>query len=270
MVRLRDAVVEAAWTAAQLALLPTGLGRERALPAVGPAISAAILPSQGLSETDLTGSRHVPLLLVHGLACNRSMFTLLRLGLRRRGFDRVATMDYSLLLTDVRSAARLLAQRVEQVCADGGVERINLVGHSLGGLITRYYVQRLGGDRRVDTLFTLGTPHTGTAVARLLSWHPLVRQLRPDSDLITELASPAVGCRTRFVAFYSDVDQMVVPAERARVDHPDLTARNVLVRGVYHNTLPISGQVVKEIYAELTAVAPHVESVRHLSTSRKK
>jgi triacylglycerol esterase/lipase EstA (alpha/beta hydrolase family) len=256
-----------AWTVAQLALLPTAFGKERFVLVNAAGSAETLAPTRSAGTDHQTGSRHVPILLVHGLACNRSMFTLLRRGLRRRGFDCVATMDYSLLTTDVRSAARLLGERVEQVCADTGVERINLVGHSLGGLITRYYVQCLGGDQRVDTLFTLGTPHKGTAVARLLWWHPLVRQLRPDSELITELANPAATCRTRFIAFYSDVDQMVVPSEFARVDHPDLTARNVLVRGVYHNSLPLSGQVVEEIYTELTMAAP---SVRQLATGTKK
>jgi hypothetical protein len=80
-----------------------------------------------------------------------------------------------------------------------------------------------------------------------------VRQLRPDSELIGELAAPAPGCRTRFVAFYSDVDQLVVPSTHGCVDHPDLEARNVLVRGVFHNTLSVNSEVMDVIYAELAA-----------------
>ena len=53
----------------------------------------------------------------------------------------------------------------------------------MGGLVARYYVQRLGGDVRVHTLVTLGTPHGGTLPARLFP-HPLVRQLRPGSDVV--------------------------------------------------------------------------------------
>jgi hypothetical protein len=113
-------------------------------------------------------------------------------------------------------------------------------------LIARYYIQRLGGDRRVHTCVTLGTPHEGTVAARLLPW-PLVKQVRPDSDLMMELAEPAPGCQTRFVAFYSDVDQLIVPQRRARIRHPDLTARNVRVRGVGHLSLPFHGEVVHQI-----------------------
>ena len=52
---------------------------------------------------------------------------------------------------------------VERIVAETGFERIHIIGHSLGGLIARYYVTRLGGDARVHTLVTLGTPHDGHA-----------------------------------------------------------------------------------------------------------
>ncbi|CAM5527705.1 hypothetical protein SMICM304S_05241 [Streptomyces microflavus] len=67
---------------------------------------------------------------------------------------------------------------------------VDIVGHSLGGLIARYYVQRLGGDRRVRTLVTLGTPHGGTAVAPGAGIHPIVRQMRGGSALMRNCASP--------------------------------------------------------------------------------
>ncbi|GDY33584.1 lipase family alpha/beta hydrolase [Gandjariella thermophila] len=254
---LRGVVLEAAWTIAQVALFPIGFRDERtdlgAPDIVDEPPGNAASPPRDAAEID---ARQIPILLVHGFACNRAVFTLLRRGLRRRGFGHLVAMNYSPLTTEVRLAAEALAKRVEQVCAETGAPKVHVVGHSLGGLIGRYYVQRLGGDRRVDTLFTLGTPHQGTFVARLLTCHPLVRQLRPDSELIRELAEPAPGCRTRFVAFYSDVDQLVVPATHACVNHPDLTARNVLVRGVFHNTLSVNSDVMEVIYAELGAGAP--------------
>jgi triacylglycerol lipase len=102
----------------------------------------------------------------------------------------------------------------------------------------------------VHTLCTLGSPHAGTLAAHLLP-HRLVRQLRPGSELLAELAAPAPGCRTRFVAFWSDLDQLIVPKQAARVDHEDLQARNVLLRGVGHMSLPIDGRVVHEIVTVL-------------------
>jgi hypothetical protein len=187
-----------------------------------------------------------PILLVHGLVDNRSIFTLLRRALQRRGFGRVLTLNYSPFTQDVRTAAARLERLVERTCEQTGYERVHVVGHSLGGLVARYYVQRMGGDARVHTLVTLGSPHAGTHAAYLLPQR-LVRQLRPGSDLMRDLAEPVTACRTRFVSYWSDLDQLIVPKRSARLDHPDLQVRNVLLRGVGHMSLPISGRVVHEI-----------------------
>jgi hypothetical protein len=71
------------------------------------------------------------------------------------------------------------------------------------------------------------------------------------SDLLAELDAPAAGCRTRFLSFWSDLDVMISPKESARIEHPDLVARNVLVRGVGHMSLPIDRRIVREIAATL-------------------
>ncbi len=52
---------------------------------------------------------------------------------------------------------------IEKLTAESGYEKVHVIGHSLGGLITRYYVQRMGGHARVHTVVTLGTPHSGHA-----------------------------------------------------------------------------------------------------------
>ena len=247
---LKGAGTELAWLAAHAALYPLGVVREktgeRGREDLERFTLADLPPVQrGLLLGDVVAAG-TPIILVHGMVDNRSIFTLLRRSLRRRGFGRVLTLNYSPLAQDVRSVAVRLQQLVETTCQETGYERVHVIGHSLGGVVARYYVQRLGGDARVHTLCTLGSPHSGTHTARL--WpQRFVQQLRPGSDVVSELAQPARGCRTRFVAFWSDLDQMVVPKRSARIDHPDLQARNVLLRGVGHMSLPIDGRVVHEI-----------------------
>jgi pimeloyl-ACP methyl ester carboxylesterase len=191
-----------------------------------------------------------PILLVHGLVDNRSVFAVLRRALRRRGFGRVRTVNYSPFTSDIRAAARVLGRHVEALCAQTGYERVHVVAHSLGGLIARYYVQRLGGDARVHTLVTLGSPHGGTRAAHLLPLR-IVRQLRPSSDVVAELARPAYECQTRFVAIWTNVDQLIYPKSSARIDHPDLAVRNVLLPGAGHFSLPMDRRVVREIVQTL-------------------
>jgi len=247
---VRGAGQEMAWMAAHAVLYPLGVLQEKSRSSVretaGRFTLDALPPVQrGLLLGDVVAAG-TPILLVHGLVDNRSIFTLLRRALDRRGFGRVLTLNYSPFTQDVRTAAARLEQLVERTCAETGYERVHVVGHSLGGLVARYYVQRMGGDRRVHTLVTLGSPHRGTNAAYLLPQR-LVRQLRPGSELMQELASPAAGCRTRVVAYWSDVDQLIVPRRSARIEHPDLQVRNVLLRGVGHMSLPNCGRVVHEI-----------------------
>jgi pimeloyl-ACP methyl ester carboxylesterase len=250
---LRGAAVETLWVGTHVALYPWGLlgGGLRTTDGTPQRFGVSHLPpvQRGLLIGDVEAAG-TPILLVHGMVDNRSIFTLLRRGLLRRGFGRVLTVDYSPLTADVRVAAAGLAEQVEQLVADSGYERVHVIGHSLGGLIARYYVQRLGGHERVHTLVTLGTPHGGTLPAHLLP-ATLGRQLRPGSALLSELAEPAAEVGTRFIAYWSDLDQLIVPKRNARIVHPDLRVRNELVRRVGHMSLPIDPRVVHGISTQL-------------------
>jgi triacylglycerol esterase/lipase EstA (alpha/beta hydrolase family) len=66
--------------------------------------------------------------------------------------------------------------------------RISLVGHSLGGLVARWWVQELGGAADVDRIVTMATPHAGTRSARF-GFGPLARALVPESEVIARLAA---------------------------------------------------------------------------------
>lgn len=247
---LRGTAVEAAWLVTHVALYPLGLLEERAeQEEVRHTIDHLPPVRRGLVINDVEAAG-TPIILVHGIVDNRSVFTVLRRALARKGFGRVISLNYSPFTDDLREVSHRLGRLVEAVCEETGYERVHVVGHSMGGLVARYYVQRLDGDRRVHTLVTLGSPHGGTLPAYVLP-HPLLRQLRPGSDLVRELEAPAPGCRTRMVAVWSDLDQIVIPKRHARIDHPDLRARNVFVRGVGHTSLPVSGRVVHEVCTTL-------------------
>ncbi|MCX5194897.1 alpha/beta fold hydrolase [Streptomyces sp. NBC_00249] len=225
---LRAAVLEAVVLTGHLLLYPTGIREERP-----------------------TAARHTgqlpPVLLLHGFTDNRSVFVLLRRALGAGGRRRVETYNYSPFTRDLRVTARHLARRVEELCERSGQDRVDLVGHSLGGLVARYYVQRLGGAARVRTLVTLGTPHSGTRAAPFMDAHPLVRQMRPDSEVMAELRAPAPGCRTRCVAFWSEFDALMAPTGTARIEHPDLDVTNVQVTGIGHLALPVHPAVITAV-----------------------
>ncbi|MFF3862034.1 esterase/lipase family protein [Streptomyces sp. NPDC002209] len=235
---LRAGVLEAVVFGGHLLLYPTGILQEK--------------PAE-------TGRKHLgrtPALLLHGFTDNRSVFVLLRRTLAAGGRRQVETYNYSPFTRDLRVTARHLARRVEELCERSGQEQVDLVGHSLGGLVGRYYVQRLGGEARVRTLVTLGTPHSGTRVAPFMDAHPLVRQMRPDSAVMAELRAPAPGCRTRCVAFWSEFDELMDPTETARIEHPDLRAENVQVTGIGHLALAAHPAVTAAVRRALDGPGP--------------
>ncbi|MFF0263183.1 lipase family alpha/beta hydrolase [Streptomyces microflavus] len=244
-------VLELVVLTGHLVAYPFGLTQERRTqPDPPPETTPGAAPgTPGTHPNRLPGSPAAerPVVLLHGFIDNRSVFVPLRRTLARHGRRHLASLNYSPLTRDLRTAAGLLGRHVEEVCARTGQREVDIVGHSLGGLIARYYVQRLGGDRRVRTLVTLGTPHGGTAVAPGAGIHPIVRQMRGGSALIEELRRPAPGCRTRFVSFWSELDQVMVPVQTACVDHPDLDAVNVRVTGIGHLALPVHPAVAAAV-----------------------
>ncbi|MFD4875081.1 lipase family alpha/beta hydrolase [Streptomyces sp. NPDC058420] len=248
MTLLKATALEIVILAGHLLLYPSGIAQERREP-------LPELPSPE-DATQLPTEAKPPVVLLHGFIDNRSVFVLLRRSLAQHGHRQVESLNYSPLTCDIRTAAELLGRHIEEICERTGSREVDIVGHSLGGLIARYYVQRLGGDLRVRTLVTLGTPHSGTAVVPLANAHPIVRQMRPGSPVIEELTRPAPGCRTHFVSFWSDLDHLMEPLETACVDHPDLITQNVQVSGIGHLALPVHPAVATGIRQALDTPRP--------------
>jgi pimeloyl-ACP methyl ester carboxylesterase len=98
--------------------------------------------------------------------------------------------------------------------------RLVLVGHSLGGLIARWFIQEQGGASRVDAMILLATPHAGTESAR---WTPgpLAREIRPGSETLARLERGVEAVRhIPHVAVVAGADRMVTPpSSAAALDH---------------------------------------------------
>src|SRR5262249_37218961 len=121
----------------------------------------------------------------------------------------------------IEELARVVADRVERLAREHRCERIDLVGHSEGGLIGRYYVQQLDGARRGRHLVTLGTPHRGTHWAHsghLLGhvW-PSLRQMAPGSPLLRYLADHRFPASVRLTSIYARQD-LICPPSSCRLD----------------------------------------------------
>lgn len=68
---------------------------------------------------------------------------------------------------------------------------VDVIGLSMGGLVSRYAAVPLEGERRlrIARLFTISSPHSGAKLAQVLTWDQKVLQMREGSEFLTELAT---------------------------------------------------------------------------------
>ncbi len=160
------------------------------------------------------GERH-PVVLLHGLAMNRTSWIWLGRRLINRGAGPLYGTTYFSPQSVHRSAIHL--QRfVERVRAREDSPRVDIVAHSLGGLIARYYIEHLGGAEQVGRLITIGSPHKGSAMGRF-GFGPAVRATLPDSEFLHGLGPFNTSNHVTYTSIWSRSDAVIVPAESSAI-----------------------------------------------------
>jgi triacylglycerol lipase len=149
--------------------------------------------------------------LVHGIWDTAKIFHPLSRVLKDSGFAPLA-LDLKPSNGDVGldQLAQQVAAFIEESIPTG--EQFDLVGFSMGGLVSRYYVQRLGGIDRVGRLIAISSPHRGTLWAHTGA-NPGSRQMRPGSPFLADLNNDAAILeRVNFVSIWTPFDLTIVPA----------------------------------------------------------
>jgi triacylglycerol lipase len=186
-----------------------------------------------------------PVVLLHGHAMNRANFLPLGRRLARAGLGPLSGFEYW-SLGSVRAAARRLGEHVEEICHRTGAPRVDLVGHSMGGLVARYYVTLGGGSPRVRNLVTLGSPHGGADLSVFGFGRP-ARELKPGSDLLHRLAAQPLPAETAITVIWSRSDALVPWDRQARLPGCDEVAFDDLG----HLTLLASRRVAEVVIERL-------------------
>lgn len=203
-----------------------------------------------------TGDRchDTPVVLVHGYGHNRSGWFVLERALRQAGFHRISTLNYNPLRQDVAAIAQRLKEHVDLVRTVSGSERVHVIGHSLGGIVLRWYVQELGGDAVVETGVTIATPHEGTVSALMAApLGPTAKQLLPGSAVVRRLRAGARRTSVRWVSYYSNIDLLVQPSRSAVIRDEALSATNVLVKDHGHLSILLSPKLARSVVDQLEA-----------------
>jgi len=184
--------------------------------------------------------------LVHGIADRRTAFDKLEARLRAAGHD-VRTIDPRSRLG--RERLESLAQRLKEFVdvRFGQHARISLIGFSMGGIVSRYYLQRLGGLQRAERLITISSPHNGTRTARLLPFAG-ARQLRPGSDFLTDLnADRAVLEPLGLLSFWTPYDLMISPPRSSVLDIGQSCEVPVALHALMTRDARVLDRIVREL-----------------------
>ena len=128
-------------------------------------------------------------------------------------------------------------------------QKLDFVGFSLGGIVVRYYLQRMGGLARTNRLLTVAAPHHGTVMAYASSL-PAAIQLRPNSEFLSDLNADAeILSSIPFVSLWSPFDLMILPPFSSRMP----VASNKAVWTLRHQALITSRRGILTIAEQLLA-----------------
>lgn len=177
-----------------------------------------------------------PVVLVAGLMQDETTVAPLLEALRAQHLDVTLWIPPNSGLDDIKGYARQLGETVDQVRRRTESAKVDLVGHSEGGVTARRYIKDLGDAAPVHTLVSLGSPQQGSEggfLSEILrftgceEWAEACRQMGADSEFMTELNSgDATPGDVRYVTVGTRLDGVVQPVNRAGIPG----AKNVIMQ----------------------------------------
>lgn len=192
-------------------------------------------------ERTLWGQR-TPVVLVPGIRRNRASMRFLKTFLQQRGFG-VHSLNHHHSERGLAELAADLALEVESVCRAAGADKVDLVGHSYGGVVAAWYLKHLGGEKRVRRLVSVGTPFAGTKMAVFGRRRANV-ELLPNSPLLQDLTPLPVHT----VCIWSPDDPVVIPSRGAVATGSE----SVRIEAGGHADLLLSSRVFRAVQAALS------------------
>jgi triacylglycerol lipase len=188
-----------------------------------------------------------PVVLLHGLFQNRACWWWMKRHLRRRGFTSLHALNLP-PWKDVETLTEKLAKKVDELRHATGLQKVHLVGHSMGGIIARNYLQIRGGAEKIDRCILLATPNRGSKLAPF-ALSPLGCLLMPGSAFLERLSDAPLPENVRITTLYNRHDNMILPFENALLqgaDNIELTATGHTALLYRRKTLDIVAGLLKE------------------------
>ncbi|MFK7908390.1 MAG: esterase/lipase family protein, partial [Chitinophagales bacterium] len=155
------------------------------------------------------------LLLVHGIIGDtQQMAEAFRPAIEgdEKKYDLVLTYDYENLNTPIEETADLLYSKlVHDLNLQQSNKNLDIVAHSMGGLVSRYMIEKLKGDEFVRHLFMCGTPNAGSPIADVLDYRNVVIALLTlgiNLGFSTPIAAGALGVLNKTKLLTVTLEQM--------------------------------------------------------------
>ena len=206
-----------------------------------------------------------PIIVLQGFGCSNRVVLPLERRLRSAlGRSTVRLESSSYTFDDIRVSAHAANGLVEALASRPGFEFVDIVGHSMGGLVAAYLLKHLDGSRRVRRVVTLGTPYRGTpaAVAGALLFGFTSRaiwQMTPGAPLLRELEAAPVPRGSELTSIGAQLDR-VVPERRTLLE-PSTRQRNFTIASANHVELLLSREV-STVIAEILSTPLDLDAGR--------
>ncbi|RII15751.1 Extracellular esterase EstB precursor [Streptomyces sp. YIM 130001] len=168
-------------------------------------------------------STDTPVVFVHGYTGSASNWTAAKTVFRANGWssDDLFAYEYDSYGNNVNNAQGL-ASFVDNVKSGTGADQVAIVNHSMGGLVSQYYLKVLGGHRDVSHLASIAGANHGTTFASACLIYPTCQQMYPGSSFIDEItAGDETPGATEYATWYSACDGIILPYTSTRLDGAD-------------------------------------------------
>lgn len=189
------------------------------------------------------------IVLVHGFLNRGGILRWLAARLTKAGHT---CFTPSLKPCDARCGLPELAEQLSRAIGQSLPEssRFAMVGFSMGALVSRYYLQELGGHRRVDGYFSIAGPHGGTRSAHFYPSRG-VRQMRPNSDFLEQLKCSADRLNSvPSICYWTPYDLMIRPVSSAKWEK----AEHVCVPAMMHSLMVFDRRLYEDIEKRLSMI----------------
>ena len=182
-----------------------------------PLLAHTLLIPRTEKITEREDDGHLPIIFVHGMGGNRGNFYLMSKYLSFHGRKRSYMIHFPGGLSTSEMASRLKAF-VNEVKDITGNKKVDVVAHSLGGLVVRLAIADYALGDSINKFITLGTPHKGTFPARFATAQKIM-DLRPGSTFIERLEKAGIPEDVKCYSFWSRCDLLILPPESAMLDN---------------------------------------------------